>query len=182
MTWQWITNQVFAFVGLVFVVISYQQKDSKRLLIYRNLATLFIFIGLCFLGNVSAIIFCGTGIIRNLISLYFAYKPNAKTILKYTSSSILILLIILLNLIYWKNYFNLFSIVIGILAIIALMQKKAFTIRKISVIGEILAIIYYALLLSPGNVIIELVGLISAIIGIIRVDLKKEGNDISISK
>ena len=78
MTWQWITNQILAFVGLIFVVISFQQKNSKELLIYRNIATLFVFIGLCFLGNYSAIIFCGVGVLRNLVALFFAYKPNTK--------------------------------------------------------------------------------------------------------
>ena len=52
------------------------------------------------------------------------------------------------------------------------MQEKPSTIRKLSVITEILYIIYYGLLLSPLNVIIEAVGLTSAIIGIIRLDKK----------
>ena len=26
-TWQWITNQIFAFIGLIFVVFSFQQKE-----------------------------------------------------------------------------------------------------------------------------------------------------------
>ena len=42
--------------------------------------------------------------------------------------------------------------------------------------AEILAIIYYAILLSPTNVIIEIIGLISAIVGIIRLDLNKKGS------
>ena len=173
MTWQWIVNQIFAFVGLVFVVISFQQKYSKKLIIFRNFATLFVFIGLCFLGNVSAIIFCGAGVIRNLITLYFAYKPNTSKKIKYASSALLILLIIILNIIYWNNLFNLYSIVLGSMAVITFMQTKASTIRKLSVFTEILSIIYYALLLSPTNVIIEVIGLTSAVVGIIRLDIKK---------
>lgn len=172
MTWQWVINQILAFIGLIFVVISFQQKDSKKLIILRNFATLFVFIGLCFLGNISAIIFCGAGVIRNLITLYFAYKPNTKKILKYLSSGFLVLLIIVLNIIYWKNYFNLYSMVLGTVAVITFMQTKASTIRKFSVFAELLSIIYYALLLSPINVVIEVVGLISAIVGIIRLDIK----------
>lgn len=173
MTWQWIVNQIFALIGLVFVVISFQQKDSKKLIILRNFATLFVFIGLCFLGNISAIIFCGAGVIRNLITLYFAYKPNASKVLKYTSSVLLILLIAILNIIYWKNLYNLYSIILGTAAVITFMQTKASTIRKMSVFTEILSIVYYALLLSPINVAIEVIGLISVIVGIIRLDIKK---------
>ena len=173
MTWQWIISQIFAFIGLLFVVISFQQKSSVKLLIFRNIATLFVFIGLCFLGNVSAIIFCGVGAIRNLVALYFAYKPDSSKILKYILSGLLILTLVVLNIIYWKNLYNLYSILLGTMAVITFMQKKASVIRKLSVVTEIFSITYYALLLSPTNVVIEVIGLISAIVGIIRLDVKK---------
>lgn len=176
-TWQWIVNQVFAFIGLVLVTISFQQKDAKKLIIVRNFATLAVFIGLCFLGNISAIIFCGAGVIRNLITLYFAYKPRTNKYIKYISSALLVVMIIILNIIYWKNYFNLFSIVLGTVAIITFMQTQASTIRKMSVVAEILSITYYSLLLSPTNVAIEVIGLISAIVGIIRLDRKNKSNN-----
>lgn len=173
-TWQWIVNQIFAFIGLIFVVLSFQQKSTKKLIILRNFATGFVFIGLCFLGNISAIIFCGAGVIRNLVSLYFAYKPNSKKSIKYLASLLIIMLLVILNIIYWKNLYNLFSMILGIFAVITFMQEKASTIRKLSVITEILSITYYALLLSPTNIIIEIVGLVSAIVGIVRLDLKKD--------
>ncbi len=173
-TTNWVINQVFAFIGLILVVISFQQKDSKKLILIRNFATLSVFIGLCFLGNVSAIIFCGAGVLRNLVTLYFAYKPNTNKFYKYFSSVLLAILIIILNVIFWKNYFNLYSIVLGVVAIITFMQTEAATIRKMSVGAEILSIIYYALLKTPVNVVIEVLGLLSAIIGIIRLDRKKK--------
>ena len=177
-TWQWITNQIFAFIGLIFVVFSFQQKSTKKLLILRNLATGFVFMGLCFLGNISAIIFCGAGVIRNLVSLYFAYKPDTKKIVKYIASLLIVILLVILNIIYWKNLYNLFSIILGAFLVFTFMQEKAATIRKLSVIAEILSITYYAILLSPTNVIIEIIGLISAIVGIVRLDLKKKDGTI----
>ena len=176
MTWQWIVNQIFAFLGLIFVVISFQQKSSKKLIIFRNIATLFVFIGLCFLGNISAIIFCGVGVLRNLIALYFAYKSDASKILKYVLCSLLVIALVILNIIYWKNYMNIFSIFLGSMAIVTFMQSKASIIRKLSVVMEIFSITYYALLLSPTNVAIEVIGLTSAIVGIIRLDLKKKNS------
>lgn len=173
MTWQWIVNQVFAFIGLIFVIILYQQKDLKKMVILRNFATLFVFIGLCFLGNVSAILFCIVGLIRNLITLYYAYKPNYNKELKYISSVLLILLLIVLNIIYWNNFMNLFSIILGSLSVITFMQTKPSTVRKMSVILKILSIIYYTLLLSPTNIVIEIIGVTSAIVGIIRLDRKE---------
>lgn len=172
-TWQWIVNQIFAFIGLIFVVISFQQESTKKLLILRNLATIFVFIGLSFLGNISAIIFCGAGVIRNIVSLYFAYKPNTKKFIKYLASILIVILLVVLNIIYWNNLYNLYSIILGTVAVITFMQEKSSTIRKLSVVFGTLSVTYYSLLLSPTNVVIEIVGLVSAIVGIIRLDLNK---------
>ena len=171
-TTNWIINQIFAFIALIICVISFQQKTTKRLLLLRNFATFSCFIGLCFLGNISAIIMCFAGVIRNLVTLYFAYKPNTKKIYKIISSILIVLLLIILNILYWTNYYNILSIIVGTFAVITFMQEKPSTIRKFSIIAEILYITYYGLLLSPLNVIIEAVGLTSAIIGIIRLDKK----------
>ena len=175
-TWQWIVNQIFAFIGLVFLIISFQQTTKTKLLILRNFASFFVFVGLCFLGNPSAIIFSAANVIRGLIYLYFAYKPDTKKMIQYIASILIILFLIILNIIYWKNYYNIFSIVLGILAVITFMQEKPSTIRKFSILPEVLAIVYYILLFSPTNIIIEVVGLISIIIGIIRLDIKKKSD------
>lgn len=173
-TWQWIVNQVFAFIGLIFVIISFQQKTTYKLILLRNLATLFVFIGLCFLGNISAIIMCGAGVIRNLVSLYFAIKPNTKKSKKYIASLVIVCLLIILNIIFWNNWYNLYSIILGAFTVFTFMQEKSSTIRKCSVIVEVLSITYYGLLYTPVNVVIECVGLISAVVGIIRLDIKRD--------
>lgn len=171
-TTNWIINQIFAFIALIICVISFQQKTTKRLLLLRNFATLSCFIGLCFLGNISAIIMCLAGVIRNIVSLYFSYKPNTKKIYKIISSVLIVLFLIMLNIVYWTNYYNILSIIVGTFAVITFMQEKPSAIRKLSIVTEILYIIYYGLLLSPLNVVIETVGLTSAVIGIIRLDRK----------
>ena len=173
-TWQWITNQILAFIGLIFVIISFQQKTTYKLILLRNIATLFVFIGLCFLGNISAIIMCGAGVIRNIVSLYFAIKPNTNKIKKYISSILIVGLLILLNIIFWNNWYNLYSIILGAFNVFTFMQEKPSAIRICSVIAEILAITYFSLLFTPVNIVIESIGLISAIVGIMRLDIKKE--------
>lgn len=175
MTWQWWINQAFALIGLILVVISFQCKTTKKLIWLRNIATLSVFTGLCVLGNVSAIIMCGAGVIRNAVSLVFAYRPNTKNIVKIVSGCLIVVLLIVLNIVFWNNYMNIFSIVIGSVNVYTFLQSKPSTIRKCSIFAEILAITYYGILLSPTNVAIEVVGLVSAIIGMIRLDrVKKE--------
>ncbi len=177
MSWQWWVAQVFAFIGLIFVIISNQQKKTLNLIIHRNIATLFVFIGVCFLSQLSAIIMSGAGIIRNLISLFFAIKPNTKRSVKYISGAFTICLLVVLNIFFWRNLLNLYSILLGSLLVVTFLQKKASTIRILGVITEIFAIIYYCLLFTPINIVIEVFGLISAIVGIIRLDIKRVKTD-----
>lgn len=179
-TWQWIINQIFAFIGLIFVIFSFQQKSTKKLLFLRNFATLFVFIGLCFLSNISAIIMCGAGIIRNLVTLYFAIKPDTKKQIKFIASSLIVALLVVLNIIFWKNWYNLYSIMLGTLAVFTFMQEKSSSIRKLSVVSEVLSIIYFCLLVSPINIVIEVIGLVSAIVGIIRIDIKSKKQNMEV--
>ena len=177
MTIEWIINQVFATIGLLFVILAFQQKEAKRIILFYTLATLFVLIGMCVYGNISSIILCAVGLIRNLVTLYYAYKPDTKRTVKLIASFILIAMLITFNILFWDNYLNILSMVIGITAVITFMQKNAAIIRKLSVLFELLLITYFALLLSPINVIMEILGLTSVIVGIIRLDIKKKGNN-----
>ena len=180
MTWQWWVAQGFAFIGLVFVIISFQQKSTTKLIWLRSIATWFVFIGLFFLGNVSAIIMCGAGVFRNAVSLYFAYKPNTKITYKYFAGGLIIVLLIGLNVIFWQNFYNLFSILLGAFNVFTFLQSTPKRIRYCSVFAELMAITYYSLLLTPINIVIEVFGLISAIVGIVRLDIKKKRNNLKI--
>ena len=174
MDWQWWVAQGFALVGLLFVVISFQQKSARRLILFRNFATWFVFVGLCFLGNVSAIILCGAGILRNAVSLFFACKPETKEIYKYIAGGVIVCLLVVLNIVFWKDWFNFYSIVLGSLYVFTFFQPTPKRIRILSVFAQILAIMYYVFLFSPVNMVIEIVSLVSVVVGIVRLDIKKK--------
>ncbi|MDE6141994.1 MAG: YgjV family protein [Bacilli bacterium] len=169
----WVLSQMLAFISLVFVIISFQQKGAVKLIIFRNIATFFSFVGLCFLGNISAIIMCGAGVIRNLTSLYFITRDKVNKNIKLLASVFIVILLIILNIIYWKDIYNIFSIVVGTMNVVTFMQENAKLIRKFSVVSGTFATIYCLLIYSPINALIELFGLVSAIVGIIRLDVKK---------
>lgn len=174
MSWQWYVSQALALVGLVFVVISTQQKSTKKYILFYTIATVVVVIGLCFLGETSALILSGAGIIRNIISLYFACNENANKKIKWVAVSFVLVLIVGLNIVFWQNYLNILSILVGVLLVVCFIQKTPSLMRKWMVVAEIVSIVYYSLLLAPMNVAIEVFGLVSAIVGIIRLDLKRE--------
>lgn len=176
MTWQWFVSQGFALVALIFIVIANQQKNTLKYVWIYNFGTLSIFASVLFLGDVSAIILNAMGIIRGIIAIYFAYKPNTKPLVKTTTGVIIVIMLIVLNIVFWTNYLSIFSMVIGTLLVVTFLQNSPKLIRRWMVLTEILLVTYYIILLSPISVALELFGLISTVVGIIRLDLHKNNN------
>jgi len=173
MEWQWWVSQGFAVLGLVCIAISMQQNTRKRLLWYNMAATILLFIGVCFLWQLSAVILLGVNTVRNGTALFFAHFPNTKRFWIWATSLALVVVLVTLNIVLWINWLNILSITIGIGFIIAFMQKTPKTMRLIIVPVRIIALVYFILLFAPINAVIEIVGLTSTIIGIIRLDIKK---------
>lgn len=170
MSWQWWVAQSFAFVGLVFILISFQQKSSIKLVWLKSLSTFSVFVGFCVLGNIPALIMNGAGVLRNSVAMFFAYKPDAKKAYKYIAGGVIVFLLIALNIVFWKDYYNLYSMILGASFVLVYLQPTTARIRYVSILPEIGAVVYYSLLFAPMNVAIEAVGLISAIVGIFRID------------
>jgi|GEM_PF-2606668 len=157
-------------VALVFVIIQMQQKTAKRLLWYRMTATVIGLVAVSFIGVWSVIILMLAGILRVGVALYFAYNPNTKTIFKVIAGILIIALIITLNIIFWEGWISIFSMVFGASMVVMYLQKTAKTIRKFGILVGILGVTFYVIQLMPMNIAIELLALISVIVGIIRLD------------
>ena len=171
MSWQWWTAQGFGLVGLIFAIVSYQQRTTIKLMWSKSISTLCVFAGFVFLGNVPAMIMNGAGVLRNGVAMFFAYKPSTDRKYKLVGGGVIIALLIVLNIVFWKNYYSLYSMILGALFVITYFQSTSARIRHLSVISETAAVVYYSLLLSPMNIAIEAFGLISSAVGIVRVDI-----------
>ena len=181
MSWRWWTAQGLALLGLVFILISYQQRSKIKLVWLKSLSTFCVFVGFVFFGNISAILMNGAGVLRNSVAIYFAYKPETKKIYKYLAGGAIIALLVALNIVFWKDFYNLYSMILGALFVLTYLQPTSSRIRYASIVPETAAVVYYSLLFAPMNIAIEAVGLISAIVGIFRLDkpkkLEKELNE-----
>ena len=176
MTWNWWLAQGLLCITLALVVWSMQQKNAVRLIWWRLGATASCLIAVTFLGSLPLIFINIAGAIRNIATLYFAYKPDTKRTVKWIASIFIVGLLVSLNIIFWQNYLNVLSIAYGTGLVIAFMQREAKVIRKLCIIVCVLGIIISALSKSPMNVAIETFCLASAIVGIIRHDIKKKNN------
>ena len=173
MTWQWWLSQFFATISLIFLVISFQQVTSKRILIFKMFSTFAALIGTIFLGNISAVILCSVGAYRNVIGLYFAYHPTTPKKVRYGTRISVLVMLVFFNILFWVNYTNILSIILGILCLLTYIQRHPEKIRRYAIVAHIMGIIYYIILVSPMNITIEVFGMTSVIIGILRFDIVK---------
>lgn len=176
-SWQWWVSQGFGLVTLVIIAISMQQKCKVRLMWFRVFAVCVALVGVSFLGALSAIIMVGAGVISNLVLLYLAYKPDAHKVIKFGSGFFVVMLVVVLNIIFWENYLSGMSIAVGILMFIACLPEKAATVRKLLIPAQVLIVTYWILLLAPIQAVVDIVVFVSAIVGIVRLDMKKSGNE-----
>lgn len=175
-TWQWWVAQTFVLIALALVIVSTQQKSAIRICFFKGVSTVFSCIGVCFLGQLSAIVLNAVGIARSALAIYFAYKPTLKHSIKATLTSTLMIILIALNIAFWQGYQSILCIVVGILSIIAYIQTNPKMIRIMVCTLSIISCIYYILIQSPMNAVIDMFGFISSLIGIIRIDLKNENS------
>lgn len=174
MSWRWWVAQGFALLGLVFILISYQQRSKIKLVWLKSLSTFCVFVGFVFFGSISAMLMNGAGVLRNSVAIYFAYKPETKKRYKYLAGGVIIALLVALNIVFWKDFYNLYSMILGALFVLTYLQPTSSRIRYASIVPETAAVVYYSLLFAPMNIAIEAVGLISAIVGIFRIDKPEE--------
>lgn len=173
MGFNWWLSQFFATISLIFLVISFQQVTSKKILIFKMFSTFAALIGTIFLGNISAVILCAVGAYRNVTGLYFAYHPTTPRKVKYSVRISVLVMLIFFNILFWVNYTNVLSIILGILCLLTYIQRHPEKIRRYAIAAHIMGIIYYIILVSPMNISIEVFGMTSVIIGILRFDIVK---------
>ena len=178
LTW-WI-SQGLALVALVFVVISFQQNVPKKIILYRCVATLCTFVGVCFFGDMSAIVLNATSQIRSIVALYSACHPRPIKSVEMVLCGYTIFVLLFLNLAFWQGYLSILSIAVGVLKLFSFVQKTPKLIRVLSAGACIMAAVYYSLLMSPINIAIEVFSLIAVIVGMIRFDFKKQDIKIDI--
>jgi hypothetical protein len=141
---------------------------------HRTIYSLLILAGGCFLGKLSAIILMGVALIRNIILLILSYKTKLPKPVKITIFSALAVSLIVLNIVFWENWLSLLSMATGLVFLIAFIQSKPVNVRRISVAAASLSIIYYILIFSPTNAVINIAVLISSTVGLARFDRKKK--------
>lgn len=163
--------QIVGLFGLLFSVLSFQQKERKGVMKYQVLASISFALQLFLLRAFTGAYLDTISIVRTCV---FANKEK-----KWASSPFWLYLftglVIIVGILTFNNsWINVFAIAGTLLSTVALWMKNSKHIRMISLLVGPCWIIYNLAVGGYTGVINEIIAMTSIVIGIIRHDLKKE--------
>ena len=118
----------------------------------------------------------GMGFVRSVILLILSYKTEISKLVKWSVFAVLAVSLVALNIIFWENYLSLLSIAVGMAFLTAFIQSNPANVRRVSILAASLAIVFYILMFLPVNAVINISVLVSSIVGLARLDRKKQLN------
>ena len=174
-----IIAQALGIIGLIMNVLSFQQKTKKSLI------TVQLFGGLCFSIH-FLLMQAPTGCLLNLISFFrgiiFSNKEKFKAdhILWLPFFFSLFITAYALSFAVFDKEPTAYNLIVEVLPVLGMMvstisfrMKNAATVRKLSLINSPLWLVYDALTRSVGGTLCEVMCLVSIIVGIFRLDIKR---------
>lgn len=168
-----ILAQILGALVIILNVISMQMKHKKQIVFMFALINIFSAITFVLLQGYSGTIICLFSVIQIIINNFFETKEKQvpKTIIGlYIITSIALGIP---STIASNNYIEILPIICSILYTITIVQEKEKNIRKISLVNIILWIIFDIASKAYTSSISDTIMLISILIGIYRLDIKK---------
>lgn len=160
-------------------VISLQQKEKKKLLLLQLLVSGLFMVSFFLLGAYAAFLQNVVATVRNI--LFSREKFTEKQ--RKTWSLVFIGLFLLaycLTFVLFGEAFNTKNAIINALPTIAMCimsvafgLKSVFKIRLLSIASAVLWLIYSIIFVSWGDIASESMSIVSSLVGIVRIDLKK---------
>lgn len=163
--------QVVGLFGLLFSVLSFQQKQRQGVMKYQVLASLSFALQLFLLRAFTGAYLDTISIVRTCV---FANKEK-----KWASSPLWLYffagLVLVVGVLTFNNsWINIFAIMGTLLSTLALWMKNSKHIRLISLLVGPCWIIYNLAVGGYTGVINEIIAMTSIVVGILRHDIKKE--------
>lgn len=160
-------------------VISLQQKKKKNLLLFQLLVSGLFMVSFFLLGAYAAFLQNVVATARNVVFSREKFTEKQSKIWTWVFVG-LFLLAYALTFVLFGEEFNAKNAIINALPTIAMCimsvafgLKSVFKIRVLAIINAVLWLIYSIIFVSVGDIISEIMSIVSSTIGIIRIDLKK---------
>ena len=175
--------QAFGIVGMVFNIIVFQQKKQKNVLLFQFFAAVSFGLNYFLLGAVMGGLLNVVGAFRSVI-YYFDKKTKANSvawfvifIVLFASSYPLTFLAFGKEMIFKNFVIEILPVMAMIVATVAIRLGSSKMVRRLGLISSPLWLTYNCFSGSIGAIASEILNLISIIVGIIRLDIRKKKND-----
>lgn len=179
MTGTYILSQAFIIMNYIFLVMTYQSKSRKSILIYNFAALSATGISYLFLSAYSGLAMVVVAIVRNIIFIMDEKKngtssKNGKK--DYIILAILYIISIISAIVTYNGILSMMSVAATMLYTYSVWQKNIKIYKALGIPIGILWLIYNIYIFSIFGIILEVVLGISSIIGYIR-ENKKTGKE-----
>lgn len=175
MTVTYILSQVFIIINYVFLVITYQSKSRKHILVLNFIAMIATGLSFLLLSAYSGLAMVIVAIIRNIIFFIDEnkYGKSDKNSTKdYIILAVLYIISIISAIFTYNGILSMASVVASMLYTYSVWQKNAKFYKILGIPIGIISIIYNIYIFSIFGIILEAVLLISSIIGYVRENKK----------
>lgn len=171
MTATYILSQVFIILYYIFLIMTYQSKSRRNILIFNFCALVATGISYIFLSAYSGLAMVIVAIIRNAIFI-IDEKKNGKSdrngIKDYIILAILYSISIIFAIFTYNGILSMVSVIATMLYTYSVWQKNTKVYKLLGIPIGIMWIIYNIYIFSIFGIILEVVLAISSIIGYIR--------------
>ena len=162
--WEWVT-QAIGGMGMIFGILSFQAKSSKKLLILASIANIFWAIHYVFLTAYVGILLNLMAMVRNLIYNEISKSESNK---KTQVALFFVGVTITVSLLGYQDWRSILPMIGSVVDSLAFAIKDSNKIRKITLISSPLWMTYNLLSGSIVGTCTELFYITSKIVGIIR--------------
>lgn len=171
MTVTYILSQVFIIINYIFLVMTYQSKSRKNILIFNFGALIATGISYIFLSAYSGFAMVIVAIIRNIIFI-MDEKKNGKSNKNGTKDYIILAILYIISIISaiftYNGILSMMSVIATMLYTYSVWQKNTKIYKVLGIPIGIMWIIYNIYIFSIFGIILEVVLVISAIVGYIK--------------
>ena len=185
MTISYILSQIFIIFNYIFLVITYQSKKRKNIIIFNFGALISTGLSYAFLSAYSGIAMVFVAVIRNIIFIIDERKngkSNKNDTKDYIILAILYIISIISAIFTYNGFLSMMSVVATMLYTYSVWQKSTKVYKALGIPIGILWIIYNVYIFSIFGIILETILAISSVIGYVKEskDNKKENNEVKL--
>lgn len=164
-----IITETLGILGITAAILAFQCKRHRNLMIFRTSNELLFALQYFLLGANTGMAMNLIGCIRNMTFAYMVEKKKNTVLARYIFSAIIVIFILFT----WEGPKSLLSGIAKTVSTFAYGSSKTSLVRVLTLCTSAAWLVYNLTVNSYAGVACEIFTLISIIIGIIRLDIKK---------